>query len=122
MSNAEATMVGWTYVENMGAQTSASWLSGGPSQRQSTPQAAPSFGQSAAWAALAGHIGLVLDIVGWTSSATQHSRKAGCMTATRVLTVDAPYLVRVEVGVGRGRGRCQARCECAMRAARPNRS
>ena len=34
-----------TYVENKGAQTSASWLSGGPFQRQIMPQATPSFGQ-----------------------------------------------------------------------------
>ena len=33
------------YVENKGAQTSASWLSGGLSQRQSRPRAAPSSGQ-----------------------------------------------------------------------------
>ena len=51
------------------AQTSASWLSGGSFQRQSTPQlpksmssttarAPASLGQSAAWAALAGNTGL----------------------------------------------------------------
>ena len=34
-----------TYVKNKTAQTSASWLSGGPFQCQSVPQAAPSFGQ-----------------------------------------------------------------------------
>eukprot|EP00964_Phaeocystis_antarctica_P116595 scaffold80532_cov64-Phaeocystis_antarctica.AAC.3 len=34
-----------TYVENKGGQTSASWLSGGPFQRQAVPQATPSFGQ-----------------------------------------------------------------------------
>ena len=33
------------YVGNKGAQTSASWLSGGPFQRQIVPQAPPSFGQ-----------------------------------------------------------------------------
>jgi hypothetical protein len=33
------------YVENKVAHTSASWLSGGLSQRQSTPRAALSFGQ-----------------------------------------------------------------------------
>ena len=32
-------------VENKAAQTSASWLSGGPFQRKIVPQAAPSFGQ-----------------------------------------------------------------------------
>ena len=58
-----------TYVENKGAQTSASWLSGGPFQRQIIPQATPSFGQprpishfTATWAALAGRIGLVFHI------------------------------------------------------------
>eukprot|EP00964_Phaeocystis_antarctica_P148637 scaffold115565_cov60-Phaeocystis_antarctica.AAC.1 len=43
-------------------QTSASWLSGGSSQRQITPRrlhhAPASLGQSAAWAALDGHSGL----------------------------------------------------------------
>ena len=34
-----------TCVESKAAQTSASWLSEGPSQRQIVPQAAPSFGQ-----------------------------------------------------------------------------
>ena len=43
--------------ENKLAQASASWLSGGCSRRQVMPQAALSNGQSAAWAALAGHIG-----------------------------------------------------------------
>ena len=33
------------YVENKAAQTSASWLSGGPFQGQTVPQAALSFGQ-----------------------------------------------------------------------------
>ena len=54
-----------TYVENKAAQTSASWLSGGPFQRQIVLQAAPRFGQPqpiAAWAALAGHNALVLHI------------------------------------------------------------
>ena len=40
-----AVIVVNVYVENKGAQTSASWLSGGPSQRQIVPQATPSFGQ-----------------------------------------------------------------------------
>eukprot|EP00964_Phaeocystis_antarctica_P078117 scaffold48578_cov55-Phaeocystis_antarctica.AAC.1 len=44
-----AARAGWaracTYVENKAAQTSASWLSGGPFQRQIVPQTAPSFGQ-----------------------------------------------------------------------------
>ena len=34
-----------TYVGNKAAQTSASWLSGGPFQRQVVPQAAPSIGR-----------------------------------------------------------------------------
>ena len=34
------------HVESKAAQTRASWLTGGLSQRQSTPQATPSFGQS----------------------------------------------------------------------------
>ena len=34
-----------SHVENKAAQTSASWLSGGPFQCQIVPQAAPSFGQ-----------------------------------------------------------------------------
>ena len=34
-----------TYVENKGAQTSASWLSGGFFQRQLVPKATPGFGQ-----------------------------------------------------------------------------
>ena len=41
------------------AHAAASWLSGGSPQHQGSPQAAPGSGQSAAWAALAGHIGLV---------------------------------------------------------------
>eukprot|EP00964_Phaeocystis_antarctica_P016368 scaffold9049_cov71-Phaeocystis_antarctica.AAC.2 len=40
-----------------------SWLSGGPFRGQIVPQAA-SLGQSAAWAALAGHTGLVFHIGG----------------------------------------------------------
>ena len=34
-----------SHVENKAAQTSASWLSGGPFQRQIVLPAAPSFGQ-----------------------------------------------------------------------------
>ena len=36
------------HVENTVAQTSAGWLSGGFSQRQLTPQAAPSVGPASA--------------------------------------------------------------------------
>ena len=58
------------HVRNTLAQTSASWLSGGPFSARSCsrlPQAAASLGQSAgraAWAAWAGHVGLESHIGG----------------------------------------------------------
>ena len=50
---------------NKVAQASASWLSAGCLQRQGmpqAPQALASLGLSAAWSALAGHAGLVINL------------------------------------------------------------
>ena len=48
-----------TCIESSEAQASCSWLAGGSSQRQAVAQATLGIGQSAAWPAMAGHIGPV---------------------------------------------------------------
>ena len=70
----------WTDVENKLAQISASCLSGGCSQRQIRPQAAPCFRQPwpiSPWTALAGYIGLVFDIGLDRLRAASKNRKNG---------------------------------------------
>ena len=77
------------HAENSLTQPSASWLSGGSSQRQVTPQTAPSvgqLGQSAGQAALAGHIGRVFSTGHQArplSSVSASSEKAWCRTYIR---------------------------------------
>ena len=83
----------------------ASWLSGGLSQRQITPQAAPSSGQprpmSRSGAVLAGHVGLVLST--WWPTARAHfsmrsrkrARLASTPTASRSAARLPLYLVMV---------------------------